>query len=282
MKKLIAAIILASALVTLFAGCTPKDKIYVDFIDVGKGDCILIRTGEENILVDAGYSGTAGKVTDYLSALGVDKVDRMIITHYDKDHVGGAVKLASAFNVGKLYLPGYEPDNNRFTDLVNWAGSNGVEKIKVDGNIAFESGSAEFVIYSSDVVYNPESSDEGNDNDVSLVIGLTYSTRKILLAGDIEKEGIKSFLSKGIGEFDIIKMPHHGKKEGNTSDLLDSVNPKYAVITDETGDEADDKVLTLLENRGIRIYRSSQSGNIRFVLYSDGGVDVKENITSAS
>ena len=124
-------------------------------------------------------------------------------------------------------------------------------------------GSNDLDVFPSSVEYIPGSKgDEGNDNDLSLVASLTGNGASYLFAGDLEKEGIDAFLEARHGQFDVVKMPHHGKKSSGTNDFVESVKPRIAVITDSNDDPADKKTLKALDEVGADVYRTSTSGTI--------------------
>ena len=249
---------------TIMTACKKKnacDTLIVRFIDVGKGDCIVISCGGSTVMIDAGYSSTAGSVLSQLSDTGIERLDGLIVTHYDKDHAGGAAEIVSSIPVAALYLPGYDSGNEQQSKLMNAAEKSGISTKKVTEDISFTLGTAVLKIYASDIEYSPGGSKgEGNDNDVSLVISLTNGNDSFLFTGDIEKAGIKSFLKKCSSRFDVMKLPHHGRKCSNTDKLIETVQPKTAVITDSAEDPADKKTLSLLEDTDI--YRSALCGNI--------------------
>ena len=89
-----------------------EDIFTITSIDVGKGDCILIQTGDRNdpvtVMIDTGYKETADDVLNYLRKQDINKLDALIITHYHKDHVGGAAAILKGVPVGKVYMPDYE------------------------------------------------------------------------------------------------------------------------------------------------------------------------------
>ena len=80
--------------------------------------------------------------------------------------------------------------------------------------------------------------------------------------GDIEKDAIGVWLEENGETYDILKLPHHGKKEKNTKDLIETVDPQIAVVTDSSDEEANQKVLDRLEKNDVQVYRSSESGTI--------------------
>ena len=232
----------------------------VTFIDVGKGDCIVISCGESTLMIDTGYDSTSESVLEHLKQMEIDHLDKLIVTHYDKDHAGGAAKIIGSVPVSEIYLPGYESGSSVCKEVIS-ASEKGGNSAKVTEDVSFTLGTAEFAVYAADIEYTSGGSKkDGNDNDVSLVVSAVNGKDSYLFAGDIEKPGIKSFLNKCGRSFDVIKMPHHGKKESNTDKLIDTVKPKKAVITDSADEPADKKTLSLLENADV--YRSSVSGDI--------------------
>lgn len=236
-----------------------SDELQVVFFDVGKGDCILLSMGEDNVLLDAGYEETSSEVTRQLQARGISSLDAMIITHYDKDHVGGAAEIAQQIPVETIYLPDYEGEADKCGDLLALIRKKGLESIRVSEQETVAMGQAEMEIIPALVAYDPAS---GNDNDASLIVTVVYREDEWLLPGDIEKDAIEVWLADNNRTFDILKMPHHGKKEGNTKELIKNVDPSIAVITDSTVEEANEKVLKQLDKNDTEVYRSSVNGTI--------------------
>ena len=229
------------------------------FFDVGKGDCILLSMGEDNVLLDAGYEETSSEITRQLQARGITSLDAMIITHYDKDHVGGAAQIAQQIPVETIYLPDYEGEADKCGDLLTLIRKKGLESIRVSEQETVAMGQAEMEIIPALVAYDPAAE---NDNDASLIVTIVYQEDEWLLPGDIEKDAIEIWLADNNRTFDILKMPHHGKKEGNTKELIKNVDPSIAVITDSTAEEANEKVLKQLDKNETEVYRSSVNGTI--------------------
>ena len=229
------------------------------FFDVGKGDCILISMGGEHILVDAGYEETSDDILEDLQSRGISALDAMVITHYDKDHVGGAAEIASEIPVGTFYLPDYTGDTDKCGDLLTLIQTEDLQAVRVNEEKKLSVGSAQLLILPALVAYDPLLE---NDNDASLIVEVFYGDDAWLLPGDIEEEAIDAWLAVNTEEFDVLKMPHHGRKEKNSKDLIKNVSPSIAVITDSDEDQASDKVLKKLEKEDAEIYRSSTDGTI--------------------
>ena len=283
MKIAIVGMILTIFLGLMLAGCGARseataetgsgsdDTLKVTFLDVGKGDCILVQKDGKNMLIDAGYEETAESVISFLKEQGVASLDYFIITHYDKDHVGGAAQVAEAFDVQQIYLPGYEGNSQYYEAFMAAIEDGDLKAEQVTEDLFLDFSGASLSIYASDVEFVPETEEEeGNDNDVSLVISLINGADSYLFAGDLEKEGVAAYLSEDHLTFDVVKMPHHGKKAGNSDGFIASVSPKIAVITDSTDDPAEEKLLALLEEAGAKTLQTSVAGTIQITSNGSG------------
>ena len=243
--------------------------VRVSFVDVGKGDCILIQVGSSSALIDTGYDDTSDDVVSYLRRQGVSRLDFVIITHYDKDHVGGLRAIGESFAIGETYLPGYEGADKQYRSVMSAVDDLKLKATRVTRELPLSLGSAKLTVYPSRLTYDPYANgDEGNDNDLSLDTTMAAGNDSYLFAGDLEEEGIEAYLSASHGSFDVLKMPHHGKKSSNLDELLDDVKPQIAIITDGLDDTADKKTLKLLKSAGAEAYRTSEDGTI--VVEGDG------------
>ena len=251
------------------------NELKVTFVDVGKGDCILIQTDGQNILVDAGYVETAADVTAYFESQGIERLDYLIITHYDKDHVGGAADIVAAFEIGQIYLPDYEGVGKYYTAFIDAVSDLGLDTEIISEETVITISDAVITIYPSDIKYVHETwMEEGNDNDVSLVISLINDEDTYMFAGDLEVEGVEKYIAADHGQFDVLKVPHHGVKEDNTEDLINDVKPEIAVITDGEKDKADKKVVKKLTKTGAEVYQSSECGTIIITSSGTGEYEV--------
>ena len=234
-------------------------EIRVDFIDVGKGDCILIRSGTHTVLIDTGYKDTAGKVCAFLDSEDVSEINTLLITHYDKDHIGGAEKLLSEYPVETIYLPDYDKDSKPFRKLMKAIQQKDSRVTRVSEETTFTAGHVTCSVMPSGVAYDAQ---KENDNDLSLLVTVVNGKDSFFFAGDIEKTGIRSFLDKNHRTCDVIKIPHHGRIESNSKALQDSVKPSCAVITDDDENSADSELCRLLESAGIEYYRTGEKGTV--------------------
>ena len=242
-------------------------ELRVDFIDVGKGDCILIRSKNHTVLIDTGYKDTADDVFDFLDASDVSGIDELILTHYDKDHIGGAKQLLSQYPVKKLYIPDYEKDSKKYKKLLKAVDKNNVPVECVSEEITFSADHVRYSVMPSGVAYNDKTE---NDNDMSLLVTAEHGNDSYLFTGDIEEEGIRSLLNRSGRTYDLMKMPHHGRMEKNTNALLNSVKPQYVIITDDKENRADSKLCRLLESAGINYFCTSKNGTVTIIGTGNG------------
>ena len=247
-------------------------RLTVSYIDVGKGDCILIEADGKAVLIDTGYETTSDDVLSYLRGQGVSQLQRIIITHYDRDHVGGLRAIAEALPVEEVCLPNYEGADKNYQTVTDAIGSLDLSAHQVTKEEVLQLGDATLTIIPTSLTYEKgQGNGEGNDNDLSLVVTLTNRDDSYLFAGDLEKKGIDAYLDGARGTFDVLKMPHHGEWGGKTDDLVEDTSPRIAIITDGEDDPAEKKTINCLEDVGVDTYRTSTDGTI--VVESHGLAD---------
>ncbi|MBR3525783.1 MAG: leucine-rich repeat protein [Lachnospiraceae bacterium] len=253
-----------------------KEELTITAIDVGKGDCILVETNDATVMIDTGYEKTSEDVLSYLSENGVEKLDVLIISHYDKDHVGGAADVIRSVPVGRVYLPDYTGTGKKYKKMIE-----ALEEVKVPYRLisresGFRLGGAYWKLYPSGVSF-----DGDNDNDCSLAASVRCGQSSALFAGDLEEDGIAYFVSKykALRPFDILKMPHHGNNEDNTGELVALAYPKIALITDGHERRASGKTLELLAERKVEVYSSAEGGTITVRGKDNGEYVVETAIT---
>ncbi len=252
-----------------------EDPIRVIFFDVGKGDCILVSRGGTHVLIDAGYAETAADAAAQIREAGADHLDAVIFTHYDKDHVGGAQEILDRFSVGQVYLPGYTGEGKTYSAFTYVIQKSGVPAVKVTEDVSFTLGGVEYEIFATKLAFIPPQGDqEGNDNDVSLVVAASCGADSFLFPGDIEKEGISSWLAAGHGTYDVVKLPHHGQNEKNSDEFIDRVRMKIAVATDSAEEPVKKKMRKQVAAVGAELYCSSENGRITVTGTGNGTYEV--------
>ena len=175
--------LIITLLLLLCCGCDQyKDFLSVHIIDVGQGDCILIKTPEDkNILIDGGDENCYKFIKTYLKLHKVKKLDIVIATHFDKDHIGSLDEVINNFNVKKIYTPNQKCDSSHYDNLVKSCQNKNLkinyltkdDFIKVDNNININILSPSYI--------------QDNSNLNSIVFNLKYKDMDFLFTGDCEE-----------------------------------------------------------------------------------------------
>ncbi len=239
----------------LLSGCgrqtLENPGIKITFFDVGKGDAILIETEGHSVLVDSGYDDTSEIILDYLAEQEIQRLDYMILTHFDKDHVGGADRILEAVEVNKVLQPDYESDSKQYLQYQETMKDKDMQAYLVTRTERLTLDGADFLIYP------PQQEEyEEEDNDFSLVISMTYGSRSFLFAGDCEEERLEELLEQeefGLSH-DVLKVPHHGREEQNTVEFLRAVSPSIAVFTCPEDMPVKEDIYEALKKLGTKIY----------------------------
>lgn len=201
------------------------------FLDVGQGDCTLLLLPEgQSALIDGGSSSVTDvgryRIQKALKYYGIRKLDMIILTHMDEDHVNGAEALLSMkFPVGQLLLPAFYENEEKIKSFQEKAGTLHIP-------VSFIGRGTEIKIGGLSMrCLWPASKKEGmSDNALSIVLEAVYQTVRFLFTGDLEGEGEAAILPY-VNSADILKVAHHGSKNSTSAELLKACRPKAAVIS---------------------------------------------------
>ncbi|MDO9515901.1 MAG: DNA internalization-related competence protein ComEC/Rec2 [Syntrophales bacterium] len=250
--------------------------IEMTFIDVGQGSSTLIRfPGGPVMLVDGGgfydKSFDLGKyvVAPYLWREKIKKIDIMVLTHPDQDHVGGLPFIVENFEVGEIWSNGQESENESWRRLLEVIGRKGIPHRIIGTN------TQERIIGGASIrILNPARPASGRGfsfpdfdcNNNGVVMKITFGRRSILLPADISGPAEAELVASGHDlEADILMAPHHGGHTSSTAPFLRAVRPKIAVISCGPGNVfgfPNQDVLDRYVKAGIRILRTDKNGAI--------------------
>jgi len=244
----------------------------VTFLDVGQGDSYLIELpyNKGNILIDTGgvisykeewakrkspYSIGLDTIIPYLKKRGIKKLNYLILTHGDYDHMGEAINLVNNFKVEKVIF-----NNDTFNDL-----ELNLVKILKEKNIKYYKNMKSISLDKNKLHFlNNELYD--NENDNSNVIYTELNNHKFLFMGDAGVEVEKNIIEKyNLQNIDVLKVGHHGSKTSSGKKFINEINPEYGVISvgkNNRYGHPNDGVLENLEDSNI--YRTDQDGSIMF------------------
>lgn len=260
------------ALVLLLTACGAKKapdaggsaaELTVQFFDAGKADAILLTTANSAVLIDAGEKGFGKTILAYLEDQGIEKLDYLIVTHFDQDHVGGAAKVINNIAVGAVLQSNRPKDSEEYEKYVKALNNAGIEPLTVRDAYAF---TLDGVTYAVDPPRkNSYAEDESNNS--SLIVSVTNGENRFLFTGDAQTERLAEFLDANDTAYDVLKLPHHGKDEPLMSALLESTGPAYAVITSSDDEPESATVVGELERAGVTVLLTREGA---VTLRSDG------------
>ncbi|MCR5601979.1 MAG: MBL fold metallo-hydrolase [Ruminococcus sp.] len=272
MKRIrnIAALLLSSVIAVLsVSSCSSKESIPKDakdltvtFFDVGKADAIVLQSETATVVIDTGEKGDGKKISNLLKESDTTVIDYLIITHFDKDHVGGAAKLINNFDVKNILTPDYEGTVDEYDKYCKAAAEKNIQPTRLTEDVKFTLDDVELTVYA------PKKTFYGDDdeNDFSLVTKVVHHNNTMLFTGDAMEQRLDEIMD--IGRCTLLKVPYHGRKLDNLSDFLNKVKPKCAVVCTSSS-EFSGKVQDLLKNKKITTYATCFNGDITAV--SNGG-----------
>lgn len=243
---------------------TIGNMVKIHYIDVGQGDSELIQVEDKNILIDAGTSDR--KALDYLKSLGVKKLDYVIATHPHEDHIGSMDDVIKAFDIGKFYSPKVTTTTKTFEKMINALKEKNFKLTvpKVSDELTIGNATLTFLA--------PNSTQYENLNNYSIVCKLKYGNTSFIFMGDAEEISEGEILQKQLDiKADVIKVGHHGSRSSSTKAFLEKVNPKYAVISCEKGNDYGHPhkvTIDKLNAKNINVFRTDLEGTI--IATSDG------------
>ncbi|MDG6112895.1 DNA internalization-related competence protein ComEC/Rec2 [Lactococcus formosensis] len=258
----------------------------ITMVDVAQGDSILLQDSwnSKNILIDTGgrlkirtdehwregsYKSNAERtLLPYLRARGVSKIDALIVTHPDEDHIGDLKSVAQKVPIKNIYVSASALEKQIFVKKLS--------SLKSQIHIVQEGD--KIPIFNSYLRFLTTGGEGKSDNDNSLVTFGEFYGKKFLFTGDLEEEG-EAKLQKGYPhlEVDILKVGHHGSKTSTKEGFLEAIKPKVALISAGKNNRykhPSQETLHQLTARGIKIYRTDQQGAIR-LLYKKGSWQIQ-------
>ncbi len=253
----------------LSCGRLHHTELIVEILKIGKADCIILTEENYTVMIDCGESDDGEEIIGYLKTRGVNQIDCLIITHFDRDHIGSAATVLNSYPVKKLIEPDYTPENPDSTEYTTYREAieqNGISPQVQREDGAFSVGAMDFEIFAAgDAVYT-----KSIDNNYSLLVGMYHEGNSFLFAGDAEKQRLDDLMESGkVKQYDFLKVPHHGNYNKALPDFFAAVAPKNAVITCSAKNQPEEQTIQALQQLGCEVYCTKDS-EIRVISKQEG------------
>jgi len=251
---------------------SPPEELEVDFLDVGQGDAILIKSPfGQNILIDGGPDSKVIEGLGKNLPFWDKRIDLMVLTHPHDDHVTGLIEVIKRYSVKKILYTGVIHSAPNYLAWLEKIRERKIPLVIIDRPQKIVLGDDCYM----EIIYPRKSflaQETDNLNNSSIVARLVYGQTKFLLMGDAEMEVEKELLSSG-GDLSaqVLKTGHHGSDTSSNEEFLEAVSPQIAAI--QAGKDNDFghpslRILKRLERAGAEVLRTDINGTIKLV--SDG------------
>lgn len=250
---------------------TEHRKLTFAMLDIGQGDALYIEspTGTQ-MLVDGGPPGQLMKQLPKMMPFFDKKIDAIMITNPDQDHIAGFADVLKSYKVGQVFEPGTFNESKIYQSIETAVKEKNIPDTIARRGMRIDMGGGAVV----DVLFPDRDVSTWTTNDGSIMAKLTYGTTSIMLTGDATAETEKILLSENSVaalHSTILKVGHHGSRTSTSPDFVQAVNPTYAVISDGRDNKyghPHQETLDTLGQFGVQILRTDLVGNI--ILKSDG------------
>jgi competence protein ComEC len=273
-----AAITVWPALLALQA----RGTLEVLVVDVGQGDAIALRTPRGRwVLVDAGppRQGDPGgtPVVRELRRRGVDRLELLVLTHPDLDHVGGAEAVLASFEVGAVLEPARPTGKDAYVSLLEAAAAGGIPWKRAEAGQRFALDGVTVEVLSPPDPDAPMADDATESNAVSVVLAVRYGSLDVLLLGDAPKSVERAVMPTVGSTLEILKVGHHGSTTSTDTLLLARTHPRLALVSVGKGNRFGHPappVLAALERFEVEVHRTDLEGTLRVLGRRDGTFSV--------
>ncbi len=279
-----------------------RDEVRVTFLDVGQGDAAVVELpGGAVWLIDAGGLPVRGEprrqrapgeaIRRFLAARRIRRIDVAVVTHPHPDHYLGLLALAGEVPIGELWtaLPAGEPTRSDaelpgFEEVEAALAGAGTREVHPPLGAAREDGGATLEVLGP--IYDPgdgalpvaAADPVRSVNDDSLVVAIVYQGRRVLLLGDLEREGEERLVAAGVVAADVVKVAHHGSATSSAPELVAATGAGWAVISCGVANRfgfPDAGVVDRWRSAGATVLRTDQRGAITVTIDGDGEIEIE-------
>lgn len=252
-------------------------NLEVHFIDVGQGSATLIESDGHYMLIDGGDSKYASRLVSYLQDESVNKLDYVIATHYDADHLNGIVGALNSYDADTVIAPDYKAESKVYKSFRSLIKEKNMDITYPVTGTEYKIGDAEFTILA------PNDTHYDDANDYSVAIKLVNGENSFIMTGDAEIESEYEMIETGIDlSCDVYLAGHHGSRYSSSEAFLQAMQPESVVISAGKNNKyghPSDEAMARINAMGCDVYRTDQLGDI---IATSDGKNIKFNVKKSS
>ena len=247
-----------------------EGELIVHMIDVGQADCFLLIQNGKTALVDCGTRSTGKDAVEYMKGLGITTLDYVIGTHPHDDHMGGMYDIITSFDVGTVIIPDAadgEVTANWYLKLMKElkTGKYKVEYPERGDVYELEDAAMQVLWAETDV--------NGNTNNYSIVMKVSFGQMDMIMTGDAETEIEELILKSGADiDAEILKLGHHGSDTSSSQEFLDAITPDYGLISSKVGNKYEHPIkstMVKLRKMDVEVYGTDECGSVIMTITTD-------------
>ena len=273
--KIIVGIFIFVVVIFLFIIYTNKSKqesnypFEIYFFQAGKADAIVLSKNGKYMMIDTGYDTLSEEILSYFKHKNITRLEYLVITHFDKDHVGSASTVIRSIEIGEVLQSNVPKESEYYNNYISALKEKNISPHTVSGDYVVTLDDMEVIINGPEKIY-----DKNESNNSSLIVSVIDHNNKFLFMGDSQNARIKDYLQTSPVEYDFLKVPYHGHYLKRLNDFLERNTISSAVITSSLEELEDEETISMLKKYSIQYYLT-RNGKIR-VLSNGNDIIIKQ------
>ena len=282
-KKIIALLLIAASLLTLFA-CGKKNnenevasqELKMKFFKMGRASCTVFRIADKTVMIDTGDEEKYDKIVEYLVEKGISHIDTLIVTSLSKKNIGGLSAVLGTATIGEVYIPAYTKSSGTYLTFENALSSAGLTPKKVSETTTVNVAELELTLYPPTKDYSNAA--DINDEANSIVIEAKHGATLMLLTSKINGERLTEiadmFKDK---KYSLVTVPNYGIYDANLEALFGAIKTDYAVVVTSNTNPLPAETENVLKGAGLDMAKlfNTVNGSVEASSLGRGINDIK-------
>lgn len=244
-KLLLTTTLLLVPLLLLFPA-----RMDIHCFNAGSADCFLISQDGHRVMIDTGLKKSGKDIAAYLEENGIGHIDLLIITHFDKDHIGGCPRILEVCDIDTVIQSNSPKDSEIYVAYTRALEEHGITPITLYQDLHMVLG--EMLLFLDAPMLAEYPVDPSNNS--SIITSIFLDDSSLLFMGDAETMRLQEFYRSNSRSYEFVKIPHHGRYDVALPGVIEQIAPKFAVITSSKKEMEDRSVLDMLSEKNVETF----------------------------